>query len=157
VTPPQLQGDELDVDHDEDAPLRFRAMDDIVGPESPPGFAIRDLGNGMLLAVSAEEPASLAQAQKEACWRRAMEEELRSIEENRTWTLTELPQGRRAIGLKWVVKVKRDEHGAVVRHKAQLVVKGYAQRHGIDYDEVFAPVARMEAVRLLLALAVHEG
>ena len=54
-------------------------------------------------------------------------------------------------------KVKRDEHGAVVRHKVWLVVKGYAQCHGIDYDEVFAPVARMEAVRLLLALAAHEG
>jgi hypothetical protein len=60
-----------------------------------------------------------------------MEEELWSIEENRTWTLTELPQGRRAIGLKWVFKVKRDEHGAVVRHKARLVVKGVriAPRH----------------------------
>ena len=54
VMPPQLQGDELDVDHDEDAPLRFRAVDDIVGPESPPGFAVRDLGDGRLLAVSAE-------------------------------------------------------------------------------------------------------
>ncbi|WVZ50368.1 hypothetical protein U9M48_001626 [Paspalum notatum var. saurae] len=86
-----------------------------------------------------------------------MEEELRAIEENRTWTLTELSPGRRAIGLKWVFKVKKDEHGAVVRHKARLVVKGYAQRQGIDYDEVFAPVARMEAVRLLLALAVQEG
>jgi hypothetical protein len=132
-------------------------MDDVVGPGSAPGYAVPDLGNGRLLAVSAEEPRSLAQAQKEACWRRAMEEELRSIEENRTWTLTEHPQGRRAIGLKWVFKVKRDEHGAVVRHKARLVVKGYAQRHGIDYDEVFALVARMEAVRLLLALAAHEG
>jgi hypothetical protein len=157
VTPPLLQGDELDADHDDDAPLRFRAVDDVVGPGSPPGYAVRDLGDGRLLAVSAEEPASLAQAQKEACWRRAMEEELRSIEENRTWTLTELPQGRRAIGLKWVFKVKRDEYGAVVRHKARLVVKGYAQRYGVDYDEVFAPVARMEAVRLLLALAAHEG
>ena len=54
-------------------------------------------------------------------------------------------------------KVKKDEHGAVVRHKARLVVKGYAQRQGIDYDEVFAPVARLEAVRLLLALATQEG
>jgi hypothetical protein len=86
-----------------------------------------------------------------------MEEELRSIEENRTWKLTEPPQGRRAILLKWVFKLKRDDHVAVVRHKAWLVVKGYAQRHGINYDEVFAPVARMEAVRLLLALAAHEG
>jgi len=56
-----------------------------------------------------------------------------------------------------VFKVKRDEHGAVVRHKAWLVVKGYAQHYGIDYDEVFPPVARMEVVRLLLALAAHEG
>ena len=54
-------------------------------------------------------------------------------------------------------KVKRDEHGAVVRHKVWLVVKGYVQCHGIDYNEVFAPVARMEAVQLLLALAAHEG
>lgn len=54
-------------------------------------------------------------------------------------------------------KVKRDEHGAVIWHKAWLIVKGYTQRQGIDYDEVFAPVARMEAVRLLLALATHEG
>jgi hypothetical protein len=157
VTPPPLQGDKLDADHDDDVPLRFREMDDVMGPGSLPGYAVRDLGDGRLLAVSVEEPASLAQLQKEVCWRRVMEEELRSIEENRTWTLTELPQGQRAIGFKWVFKVKSDEHGAVVRHKARLVVKGYAQRHGIDYDEVFAPVARMEAVRLLLALAAHEG
>jgi hypothetical protein len=56
-----------------------------------------------------------------------------------------------------VFKVKKDEHGAMVRHKARLVVKGYTQRQGIDYDEVFAPVARLEAVRLLLALATQEG
>jgi hypothetical protein len=56
-----------------------------------------------------------------------------------------------------VFKVKKDEHGAVVRYKARLVVKGYAQRQGVDYDEVFAPVARMEAVRLLLALAAQNG
>jgi hypothetical protein len=86
-----------------------------------------------------------------------MEEELRAIEDNNTWTLTELPPWRRAIGLKWGFKVKRDEQGAVVRHKARLVVKGYSQRQGIDYEEVFAPVARLEAVRLLLALAAHEN
>jgi hypothetical protein len=56
-----------------------------------------------------------------------------------------------------VFKVKRDKHGAVSKHKAHLVVKGYAQRHGIDYDEVFAPVARLGSVRLLIALAAHEG
>jgi hypothetical protein len=69
----------------------------------------------------------------------------------------DLPLGRKAIGLKWVYKVKRDEQGAVSKHKARMVVKGYAQQHGIDYDEVFALVARLDSVRLLIALAAHEG
>jgi hypothetical protein len=71
--------------------------------------------------------------------------------------LADLLQGRRAIGLKWVFKVKRDERGEIAKHKARLVVKGYAQKRGIDYDEVFAPVARLDSVRLLIALAAHEG
>jgi hypothetical protein len=83
--------------------------------------------------------------------------EMKSIEENGTWCLADLPPGCRAIGLKWVFKVKRDAKGDVVKHKARLVVKGYAQRRGIDYDEVFAPVARLDSVRLLIALAAQEG
>jgi hypothetical protein len=71
------------------------------------------------------------------------------------WVLSELLAGARAIGLKWVFKVKKDEHGNVMRHKARLVVKGSAQRQGHDYEEVFAPVARLEAIRLLLVLAAN--
>ena len=73
------------------------------------------------------------------------------------WELASLPPGHRAIGLKWVFKVKRDPSGNIVKHKARLVAKGYAQRQGVDFDEVFAPVARMETVRLLLALAAQGG
>lgn len=149
--------DNLDADHEADAPLRLRAMSDIVGPGAPPGLAVRQVGNQRLLFANAEEPSSLAEAEQQPSWRRVMEEELKAIEENGTWTLTELPQGRRGIGLRWVFKVKKDEHGAVTRHKARLVVKGYAQRRGVDYDEVFAPVARKETVRLLIALAASEG
>jgi len=82
-----------------------------------------------------------------------MLEEMAAVEENRTWELVDPPAGCRPIGLKWVFKVKRNERGEVVRHKARLVAKGFVQREGIDFEEVFAPVARMESVRLLLALA----
>jgi hypothetical protein len=87
----------------------------------------------------------------------AMLEEMVSIEENKTWTLVDLPKGQRAIGLKWVFKLKRDEHGEVVKYKARLVAKGYVQRQGIDFEEVFAPGARMESVRVVLAVAAHHG
>ena len=86
-----------------------------------------------------------------------MEEEMRAIRDNETWELTELPAGHRAIGLKWVFKIKKDPQGNVIKHKALLVAKGYAQREGIDFEEVFAPVARMETVRVLVALTAHRG
>jgi len=71
--------------------------------------------------------------------------------------VTDLPPKQKAIGLKWVFKVKKDPSGRIVKHKARLVAKGYAQRHGVDYDEVFAPVARIETVRVLFALAAQSG
>ena len=67
----------------------------------------------------------------------------------------DLPAGHCPIDLKWVYKTKKDAHGAVVKHKAMSVAKGYVQKHGVDYDEVFAPMARRESVRLLLALATR--
>ncbi|KAF0889046.1 hypothetical protein E2562_021102 [Oryza meyeriana var. granulata] len=74
-----------------------------------------------------------------------------------TWRLVPLPPGHCPIGLKWVFKVKKNGAGKVIRHKARLVVKGYIQQPCVDFDEVFAPVARIESVRLLLALAAQEG
>lgn len=68
-----------------------------------------------------------------------------------------LPEGQRPIGLKWVYKLKKDASGEVVKHKARLVAKGYVQKAGMDFDEVFAPVARLDSVRLLLTLAAQEG
>jgi len=147
VTPPSDLDDVLDADHD----------DDVLGPGSTPGLAPRVLDGGNLLFASAEEPASFKEAEKDECWRRAMEAEMGSIEENKTWCLVDLPPGHKPIGLKWVFKVKRDEHGAIVKHKARLVAKGYVQRPGIDFEEDFAPVTRLESVHLLLAVAAHES
>ena len=90
----------------------------------------------------------------DANWRWAMLEEMKAIEENETWELVDSPPGCRPISLKWVYKVKRDELGAIVKHKARLVARGFVQREGIDFEEVFALVACMESIRLLLALAV---
>ncbi|GJW70502.1 putative ribonuclease H-like domain-containing protein [Tanacetum coccineum] len=71
----------------------------------------------------------------------------------KVWTLVDLPNGKKAIGTKWLYRNKRDERGIVVKNKARLVAQGYKQEEGIDYDEVFAPVARIEAIRLFLAYA----
>ncbi|GKC28042.1 putative ribonuclease H-like domain-containing protein [Tanacetum coccineum] len=74
-------------------------------------------------------------------------------EPKKVWTLVDLPNGKRAIGSKWVYRNKKDERGIVIKNKARLVAQGYTQEEGIDYDEVFAPVARIEAIRLFLAYA----
>ena len=112
---------------------------------------------GRRCLLGMEEPANFDQAKGEESWQRAMQEEMSSIQENNAWSLVNLPDGQRAIGLKWVFKVKKDSNGAVLKHKARLVAKGYVQQQGIDFEEVFAPVARMESVRLLIALAAYEG
>ncbi|XP_074342194.1 uncharacterized protein LOC141679651 [Apium graveolens] len=83
----------------------------------------------------------------------AIEKEMQSIEINNTWKMTKLPLGKKAIGLKWIYKLKRDAEGNIVKYKARLVAKGSIQEHGVDFDEIFAPVTRLETVHLLLALA----
>jgi hypothetical protein len=99
-------------------------MSDIL---TAPGFAPRALVAEELHVVSFDEPNSFTEDERRPSWRNAMMEEMDSIEENGTWSLVDLPPGRKPIGMKWVFKVKRDEHGAVSKHKARLVVKSYAQ------------------------------
>ena len=80
-----------------------------------------------------------------------------SDKKNGTWELTDLPKGGKAIGVKWVYKTKYNEHGEIDKHKARLVAKGYSQKHGVDYTEVYAPVARMDTVRMIIALAARKS
>ncbi|GKA99874.1 copia protein, partial [Tanacetum coccineum] len=82
-----------------------------------------------------------------------MQEELLQFKLQEVWTLVDLPNGKRAISTKWVFRNKKDKRGIVIKNKARLVAQGYTQEEGIDYDEVFAPVARIEAIRLFLAYA----
>ena len=82
-----------------------------------------------------------------------MDEEIKAIKKNDTWELASLPKEHKAIYVKWVYKAMKNAKGEVERHKARLVAKGYNQRASIDYDEVFAFVARLETVRLTISLA----
>jgi hypothetical protein len=80
-----------------------------------------------------------------------------AVEKNHTSELADLPCGHSVITLKWVFKLKRDKTGAIVKHKARLVARGIVQREGIDFDNTFAPVARMKSMRLFFALTAQEG
>lgn len=86
-----------------------------------------------------------------------MKLEIGSIEKNDTGDLVNLPPGHTTIGVKWVYKTKVKENGEVDKYKARLVVKGYKQEYGIDYTEVLAPVARLDTIRLIIALAGHNS
>ncbi|GKD78263.1 putative ribonuclease H-like domain-containing protein [Tanacetum coccineum] len=92
---------------------------------------------------------------KDPSWIEAMQEELLQFKLQEVWTLVDLPNGKRAIGTKWVFRNKKDERGIVIRNKARLVAQGYTQEEGIDYDEVFALVSRIEAIRQFLSLMLH--
>ncbi|GKD72871.1 putative ribonuclease H-like domain-containing protein, partial [Tanacetum coccineum] len=107
--------------------------------------------------LSQVEPRSVAQAFEDPSWVDAMQAEMQQFKFQSVWILVNFPEGKYAIGTKWILKNKRDARGIVVRNKARLVAQGHRQEEGIDYDEVFAPVARIEAIRLLLAFASSMG
>jgi hypothetical protein len=156
ATPLSHDEERIDMYHDGE-PLRYRTMEDLIGDQLVPELVPHDLKAQLHLASDDGEPRSFAEAERYAAWRAAMQSEMDAVEKNRTWELADLPRDHRAITLKWVFKLKRDEAGAIVKHKARLVARGFVQREGIDFDDAFALVARMESVRLLLALAAQEG
>ena len=85
-----------------------------------------------------------------------MNDELDQIEKNNTWEMVQRPEGKNIIGSKWIFKNKLNEQGQVVRNKARLVCKGYAQIEGLDFDETFSPVGRLEAIKIFLSFACHK-
>ncbi|KAJ9544859.1 hypothetical protein OSB04_024566 [Centaurea solstitialis] len=114
--------------------------------------------SGMLSCfLSQSEPKKVLDAMKDPSWIEAMQEELLQFVLQHVWDLVDLPKGHRVIGTKWIFRNKTDERGIVIKNKARLVAQGYTQEEGIDYDDVFAPIARIEAIRLFLAFASYKG
>nr|GEZ39549.1 retrovirus-related Pol polyprotein from transposon TNT 1-94 [Tanacetum cinerariifolium] len=106
--------------------------------------------------LSSIEPANVAEALKDADWVSAMQDELDQFARLKVWRLVPRPEGKTIIKTKWIFKNKKDESSLVIQNKARLVAVGYSQQEGINYDETFVPVARIEAIRLLLAYAAHK-
>jgi hypothetical protein len=102
------------------------------------------------------EPKNFNEVNKDDHWVKAMNDELDQIEKNNMWEMVHRPEGKNVIGSKWIFKNKLNERGQVVRNKARLVCKGYAQIEGLDYDETFVPIARLEAIKMFLAYACHK-
>ncbi|GJT26983.1 putative ribonuclease H-like domain-containing protein [Tanacetum coccineum] len=109
------------------------------------------------LTVSRTEPKNIKEAMADSAWIESMQEELHQFDRLDVWELVDRPLCKNVINLKWLWKNKRDEENTVIRNKSRLVAKGYAQKEGIDFEESFAPVARLEAVRLFIAYAAHKS
>ena len=118
---------------------------------------LADLESEILLLSLDDEPLNYQEAKDIIQWTNACEDEIDSINKNRTWDLVDRPAGVKIIGLKWVFKIKKNADGSINKFKARLVTKGYVQEHGVDYDEVFAPVARLETIRFLIGMAAMNG
>ena len=100
-------------------------------------------------------PRHIEEALIQPEWKKAVIEEMNALEKNKTWDYTELPAGKKAVGCKWIFSVKHNLDGSINRFKARLVAKGFTQSYGVDYEETFAPVAKLNFVRVLLSLAAN--
>nr|GEV87674.1 hypothetical protein [Tanacetum cinerariifolium] len=109
------------------------------------------------LTVSRTEPKNIKEAMADSAWIESMQEELHQFDRLDVWELVDRPLCKNVINMKWLWKNKHDEENTVIRNKSRLVAKGYAQKEGVDFKELFAPVARLEAVRLFIAYATHKS
>lgn len=113
-----------------------------------------EVKNSMALFVG--DPVTVEEAMQKEEWIEAREDELKSIQRNKTWEMTNLPKGKNTISLKWIFKTKFLSDGRIQKHKARLVARGFTQQQGVDYEETLSPVARFETVRMILALAAQK-
>ncbi|GJU67068.1 putative ribonuclease H-like domain-containing protein [Tanacetum coccineum] len=162
-----------DDDEDVGAVADFNNMDNTIDVSPIPTLRIhKDHSKGQILGdptsvdhqnylfasfLSQEEPKTISQALQDESWVEAMQEELLQFKLQKVWVLVDLLYGKKVTGTKWVFRNKRDEISIVVKNKARLVTQGFRQEEGIDYNEVFALIARIEAIRIFLAFTSYMG
>ncbi|GJS92885.1 putative ribonuclease H-like domain-containing protein [Tanacetum coccineum] len=137
-------------------------LDQVIGDPSKPVMTRQRLHTDSevcmyALTVSTIEPKNIKEAMADHSWIESMQDELNQFERLQVWELVPRPGGKNVIALKWLWKNKCDAENIVVRNKSRLVAKGYKQEEGIDFEESFAPVARLEAVRMFIAFAAHRN
>ncbi|KAL0318775.1 UNVERIFIED_CONTAM: Retrovirus-related Pol polyprotein from transposon TNT 1-94 [Sesamum angustifolium] len=103
------------------------------------------------------EPSSFEDAVQNPKWQETMNKELKALSDNNTWSLIQLPKGKKTIGTKWVFKIKYNPDGTMKRYKGRLVAEGYSQVEGLDYNETFVPVAKFAIVKWLIAVSAVKG
>ncbi|KAL5842405.1 hypothetical protein ACOSQ3_013008 [Xanthoceras sorbifolium] len=172
---PRQVGDEGQVDEpdEDDAPIEVGSEDgeyDVHQPTPTPVASpiplrrsertrqpsTRYSANEYVLLTDGGEPENFEEAMDDESkqkWIEAMQDEMKSLHENKTFELVKLPKGKKALKNKWVFRIKHEEHSSHPRFKARLVVKGFSQRKGIDFDEIFSPVVKMTSIRAVLGLA----
>jgi hypothetical protein len=133
---------------------------DLEPRRSKRGRIQKDYGEDFFTFLVEGDPSSYKEAMNSSespFWKEAVDNEIKSILENHTWILTDLPPGCKPVGCKWIFKKKLKADGTIDKYKARLVAKGYTQQKGIDYFDTCSPVARISTIRVLLALAaIHK-
>ncbi|KAH9705857.1 hypothetical protein KPL70_012031 [Citrus sinensis] len=158
--PEDSDSSEAAPEHEEQEPVESEALEvrRSTRERRPPAWHseyITEINVAYCLLTEDGEPSTFHEALNSsdvALWMTAMQEEIETLHKNKTWELVPLPHGRKAIGNKWVYKIKRDGNDQVERYRARLVVKGYAQKEGIDFNEIFSPMVRLTTVRIVLAM-----
>ena len=100
-------------------------------------------------------PRNVQEALNNPDWKKAMNEEMEALQRNTTWELVPLPEGKKTVRFRWIFTVKLNPDGSINRYKARLVAKGYTQKYEIDYEDTFAPVAKMNTIRVLISIAAN--
>ncbi|KAK1644620.1 hypothetical protein QYE76_062425, partial [Lolium multiflorum] len=166
VTPPRPKRTKEEIEarrlarRDRTLEIRGHTHDKVLGDVRAKVSTRRQLANfsNHHAYISVVEPKKVFEALEDSDWVEAMHEELNNFKRNKVWTLVEKPKEcRNVIGTKWIFKNKQDEFGNIVRNKARLVAQGFSQVEGIDFGETYAPVARLESIRILLAYASHHN